>query len=88
MTVRTDHRYIVGDDNILGGEPIVEGTRIRLRAIVELWRLGVAPDEVPNHRSHLKRAQVFDALGYYADHGADIQRHMDDVVHPLTRLDA
>lgn len=94
MTVATDHRYIVRDDAILGGEPIVVGTRTPVRAVVELWRLGVTPEEIPGHFPHLTLAQVFDALSYYADHQAEIDRHIDrnrvsdDVVHPLTRPDA
>lgn len=94
MTLGTDHRYIVRDEAILGGEPIVVATRTPVRAIVELWRLGVAPEEVPTHLPHLTLAQVFDALSYYADHQAEIQQYIernrvpDDVVHPLTRPDA
>src|SRR3990172_1335241 len=38
MTTATEHRYIVRDDGILGGEPIVTGTRTPVRAIVETWR--------------------------------------------------
>jgi len=94
MTVGTDHPYIVRDDTILGGEPIVAGTRTPVRAVVELWRLGTAPEEIPGHLPHLTLAQVFDALSYYADHQIEIQQHIDqnrvpdDVVHPLTRPDA
>ena len=94
MTAGTEHRYVVRDDTILGGEPIVAGTRVPVRAVVELWRLGVAPEEVPTHLPHLTPAQVFDALSYFMDHQAEIQRYMDqhqvpdDVVHPLARPDA
>src|SRR6266542_6281789 len=66
MTVGTEHRYIVRDDDILSGEPIIVGTRVAVRAVVELWRLGVAPEEILTHLSHLTLAQVFDALSYYA----------------------
>jgi uncharacterized protein (DUF433 family) len=94
MTLGTEHRYIVRDDAILSGEPIVIGTRTPVRAVVELWRLGVTPEEITGHLPHLTLAQVFDALSYYADHQAEIQRYIeqnyipDDVVHPLTRPDA
>ena len=64
----TARAYIVTDDQILGGEPIIRGTRTPVRAIVELWRLGVAPEEVPRRLPHLTLAQVFDALSYYSDH--------------------
>lgn len=33
---QTEHLYIVTDENILGGEPIVVGTRTPFHAIVEL----------------------------------------------------
>jgi uncharacterized protein (DUF433 family) len=94
MTLGTEHRYIVRDDAILGGEPIVAGTRTPVRAVVELWRLGMTPEEIPGHLPHLTLAQVFDALSYYADHQAEIERYIeqnqipDAIVHPLTRPDA
>jgi uncharacterized protein (DUF433 family) len=94
VTVGTEHRYIVRDNDILGGEPIIAGTRVPVRAVLELWRLGVAPEEIPTHLSHLTLAQVFDALSYYADHQAEIQQYRDqnqvpdDIAHPLARPDA
>lgn len=51
MTVGTDHRYIVRDTDILNGEPIIKGTRTPVRAVVELWRLGITPEEIPGHLS-------------------------------------
>ena len=35
MTTATNHPYIARDDAILGGEPIIKGTRTPIRAIVE-----------------------------------------------------
>jgi len=72
MTTATQHRYIVSDDQILGGEPIVRGTRTPVRAIVETWRLGVAAEAIPQSMPHLTLAQVFDALSYYSDHQEEI----------------
>ncbi len=94
MTIRTEHRYIVRDEDILGGEPIIAGTRTPVRAIVEMWRLGVTPEEIPSHLPHLTLAQVFDALSYFSDHQAEIQGHIDrnqvpdDLGHPASRTDA
>jgi uncharacterized protein (DUF433 family) len=65
MTHATGHRYIVRDDDILSGEPIVTGTRTPVRAIVELWRMGLTPEAIPTSLPHLTLAQVFDALSYY-----------------------
>lgn len=91
MTTATEHYYIVTDDQILSGEPVVRGTRTSVRAIVELWRQGVAPEEIPRHLPHLSLAQVFDALSYYSDHTPEINLHIernrvpDDLIDPLIK---
>ncbi|MFB6098101.1 MAG: DUF433 domain-containing protein, partial [Salinibacter sp.] len=35
MQHKTAHRYVVTDDDILSGEPILEGTRTPVRAVVD-----------------------------------------------------
>ena len=91
MMRQTEQRYIVTDDDILGGEPVVDGTRTPLRAIVELWRQGIAPEAIPAHLPHLTLAQVFAALSYYSDHQDEINRHIernrvpDALIDPLVR---
>jgi uncharacterized protein (DUF433 family) len=77
MVVQTEHPYIVRNDEILGGEPIIKGTRTPVRAIVENLRLGLTPAEIPVHLPHLTLAQVYDALSYYADHQDEIHRHIE-----------
>jgi uncharacterized protein (DUF433 family) len=76
MTTATEHFYVVTDSEILSGEPIVKGTRTPVRAIVELWRQGIAPEEVSDHLPHLTLAQVFDALSYYSDQTDEINAHI------------
>ncbi len=91
MAQATKHRYVVRDEQILSGEPVIAGTRTPVRAIVELWRQGLAPEEVPDRLPHLTLAQVFDALSYYSDHRREINEHIarnridDDEVDPLVR---
>ena len=77
MITATEHCYIVTDDRILSGEPIIKGTRTPVRAIVELWRLGVVPEEIPHRLPHLTLAQVFDALSYYSDHQDEINAYIE-----------
>ncbi len=77
MIQATRHRYIVTDPDILSGEPIIEGTRTPVRAVVELWRQGVPAEEIPSHLPHLSLAQVFDALSYYSDHQTEINAHIE-----------
>jgi len=91
MSTATEHLYVVKDERILSGEPIIKGTRTPVRAIVELWRTGVAPEEVTNHLPHLTQAQVFDALSYYSDHTEELNQHIernrvsDDLIDPRVR---
>lgn len=67
------HRYIVRNQAILSGKPIIIGTRTPVRAIVELWHQGMAPEVIPHNLPHLTLAQVFDALSYYS--------HNQDKIH-------
>ncbi len=77
MTQSTAHRFVVTDSSILGGEPIVAGTRTPIRAIVELWRGGIAPEEITADLPHLNLAQIFDALSYYSEHTEEINAHIE-----------
>jgi uncharacterized protein (DUF433 family) len=91
MAVATEHLYIVTDDKILSGEPIVKGTRTPVRAIIETWRLGVPAEEISTRLPHLTLAQVFDALSYYSDHQEEINAHIErnripeDLLDPLVK---
>jgi uncharacterized protein (DUF433 family) len=67
VTTVTNHPYIVRNDGILNGAPIVNGTRTPVRAIAELWKFGVSPEEIAVRLPHLTLAQVFDALSYYQE---------------------
>jgi uncharacterized protein (DUF433 family) len=91
MSVATEHLYIVTDEKILSGEPIIKGTRTPVRAIVESWRMGVPAEEIPKRLPHLTLAQVFDALSYYSDHQDEINAHIErnripeDLIDPLVK---
>ena len=91
MTVATERLYIVTDKKILNGEPIIKGTRTPVRAVVEIWRMGVAAEEIPKRLPHLTLAQVFDALSYYSDHQDEINAHIErnripeDLIDPLVK---
>jgi uncharacterized protein (DUF433 family) len=91
MMHTTEYLYIVTDDQILSGEPIIKGTRTPVRAIVELWRQGIAPEVIPEHLPHLTLAQIFNALSYYSDHQDGINAHIErnripeELIHPLVR---
>jgi uncharacterized protein (DUF433 family) len=91
MDTTVAYRYITTDKKISDGEPIIKGTRISVRTIVENWRLGYAPDEIPIHLPHLTLAQVFEALSYYSDNQAEINDYIErnrfpkEFMHRLVR---
>ena len=89
MNTLTEHPHIVRDGSILGGEPIIAGTRTPVRAIVEMWRSALTPDEILLRLPHLSLGQVFDALGYFEDHPREIlelieqNRIPENLLHPF-----
>ena len=91
MVTATEHPHIVRNPEILSGEPIIKGTRTPVRAIVENWRMGVAPEEIPSKLPHLTLAQVFDALSYFSDHADEILAHIErnripeHLIHPAVK---
>lgn len=93
MDARVSSRYVTRDNNLLRGEPIIAGTKTPVRAIVELWRLGYLPEDIPNHLPHLTLAQIFDALSFYADNQAEINDYIvqnrvpEALIHPLLKSD-
>lgn len=91
MPMQTEHCYIIKDERILSGEPIIKDTRTPVRAVVELWRLGYAPEEIVRELPHLSLAAVFDALSYYSDHQQEINEYIernrvpDALIHPSVK---
>jgi len=78
MDTAVQNRYITSDEKILSGEPIIKGNRTPVRAIVEMWRMGNAPEEIVQGLPHLTLAQVFDALSYYSDNQEEINRYIEN----------
>jgi uncharacterized protein (DUF433 family) len=91
MLTQTASRYVVRNPDLLSGEPVIAGTKTPIRAIVELWRLGNAPEEITQHLPYLSLAQIFDALSFYLDHQEEIQGYIesnripDHKIHPAVR---
>ena len=87
----TEHPYIVTNEKLRHGEPIVKGTATSVRAIVEYWRGGRQPEQIVQALPHVSLAAVFDALSYYQDHMKEINKYIEmnripkDKVHPLIK---
>ena len=52
----TDHPYIVHDARIGQGEPIIRNTGVRVRILVEYWKLDIPPQELLQYFPHLTLA--------------------------------
>lgn len=91
MDTAVAYRYITRKKDILSGEPIIKGTRTSVRAIVETWRRGVPPEEIPVGLPHLTLAEVFEALSYYSDNQDEINEYIQknrvpkELLHPLVK---
>ncbi len=64
--------YITRRADISGGEPILRGTRISVRHIVERTQAGEGVDEIIAALPHLTAAQIYAALADYHDHRSEI----------------
>lgn len=78
MPVKTEHPHIVRAPEIAGGRPIIVGTRISVDFIARLFQAGEQPEEIVATYPHLSPAAVYDAVSYYLDHQAEIDRLIAD----------
>jgi uncharacterized protein (DUF433 family) len=58
---------IVVDPGILGGKPIVKGTRISVEFLLELFASGATRDDVLKAYPHLTAGDIEEALRYAAE---------------------
>ena len=71
------YAHIARVPGISGGEPIIRGTRVSVRHIVECSSAGQTADEILDGLPHLTAAQVYAALAYYHDHREEIDALID-----------
>lgn len=73
-TTETEYAHVVRTDGMLGNEPRLAGTRIRVRDIAAARDIGgLTPEEiVATAYPELTLAQTYAALAYYEDHRSEI----------------
>ena len=72
---RTECPHIVEIDGVLGGDAIIEGTRIAVWHIVGYYyKVGMSVEDILAEWNYLTPAQVFSALAYYHDHKEEIDK--------------
>jgi uncharacterized protein (DUF433 family) len=57
---------IVSDAQILGGKPVIKGTRISVEFILELFASGATTQDIPEAYPHLTAEGIEQALRYAA----------------------
>ena len=57
---------IVSDPTILGGKPVIKGTRISVELILEWMASGANRDDIVSRHPHLTAEDVEQALAYAA----------------------
>lgn len=70
---KLDYRNIEKVPGRCGGQPVVVGTRIRVAAILGVYRQGMTVEEIVQQFPPLRPADVHDALAYAHDHRDEIE---------------
>ena len=78
MSTKTEHPHIVKDKDIVGGSPVIKGTRVPIRAIVGYYTIGLSVEEILEGFPRLTPAQIYDALSYYHDHKDEIDQEIEE----------
>ncbi|NBB77777.1 MAG: DUF433 domain-containing protein [Bacteroidetes bacterium] len=78
MSTETVHPYIMKDENVARGKPVVTGTRTRVVNIVAYYKLGYLPEELAREFPHLSLAQIYDVLSYYHENADIIDKEIEN----------
>ena len=73
---RTEHPHVVKVQGVASGEPVIFGTRIMVRTIIEQYQLGSSIEDILWDFPQLSSAQIHDAISYYHDH----KEEMDNII--------
>lgn len=77
LSNKLKHPYIVSRKDYCAGSPVIEGTKFPVRSVVRyVLKQGISPEELVKEFHHLSLAQVYDALSYYYDNKAEIEREL------------
>lgn len=55
---------IESNPEILGGKPVIKGTKIPVELVLELVQLGYSVDEILKEHPHLKRETLLEVLRF------------------------
>ncbi len=73
LVSKLDHRNIEKVPDRCGGRAVIAGTRVRVATILACYRQGMTVEEILQEYSHLRPADVHDALAYAYEHPDEIE---------------
>jgi uncharacterized protein (DUF433 family) len=71
------HPYVERRVGVLGGKPVVKGTRLPVWQLAERLQLGDSPEDLLDAYQHISAAALYDAISYYYDHRLEIQQQIE-----------
>ncbi len=71
---KTTYPHITTNPNILRGVPVIEGTRVPVRAVAGYYQMGLSVDEIVMSLAGVTLAQAHVALSYYFDHQQEVNK--------------
>jgi uncharacterized protein (DUF433 family) len=73
------HPYIERRPDVQGGRAVIKGTRFPVSSIVQNYRRGLSIDQILQEFPQLTPAQVHDAMSYFYDHRAELDREFAEL---------
>jgi uncharacterized protein (DUF433 family) len=79
LQTKVKHPYVSVNPQICRGSPVITGTRVRVVDLaIEYEYLNRSPDDIISAHPHLKLEQVHDALSYYYENRAELDRKIKE----------
>ena len=88
MTTKLTYPHVTQHPGVVGGQPVVAGTRIPLATLIRAHQLGMDFDEILVQYPSLRPADLHAAFAYYFDHKDDMDRLIRDAAAPVRGADA
>jgi uncharacterized protein (DUF433 family) len=86
---KTSHPFISLGPKLAGGQPVIRGTRMKVIEIAIRYEfMGLSPDAIIDEYPFLKLEQVHDALSYYYEHKAALDKNFredDSLIEKLKK---
>jgi len=74
---KTDYPHISKTPGICGGRPVIRGTRIPVKVLVNHYRMNEKVTDILAGFPNLTASQFYAALSYYYDHQSEIDADME-----------